>query len=71
MRHTLIRIILSLVAVYDIYLEQMDVKIAVYDMYLEQMDVKTAFLHNDLQEDIVMAQPKGFIDSKISDWCVC
>ena len=34
----------------------------VYDLELEQMDVKTTFLHGDLDETIYMRQPKGFID---------
>ncbi|KAH9754237.1 hypothetical protein KPL71_015385 [Citrus sinensis] len=55
-RHTSIRIILSLVAVYD--------------MHLEQLDVKTAFLHGDLQEEIVMSQPGGFVNTQHPDW-VC
>ncbi|KAH9648039.1 Integrase catalytic domain-containing protein [Citrus sinensis] len=46
-RHASIRIILALVAVQN--------------MYLEQMDVKTAFLHGELQEEIVMQQPKWFM----------
>ncbi|KAH9728536.1 hypothetical protein KPL70_009073 [Citrus sinensis] len=55
-RHTSIRIILSLVAVYD--------------MHLEQLDVKTTFLHGDLQEEIVMSQPEGFVNAQHPDW-VC
>ncbi|KAH9646639.1 hypothetical protein KPL70_024932 [Citrus sinensis] len=55
-RHASIRIILSLVAVNN--------------MHLEQMDVKTAFLHGELQEYIVMAQPEGFTDKSKADW-VC
>ena len=55
-RHTSIRIILSLVAVYD--------------MHFEQLDVKTTFLHSDLQEEIVMSQPEVFMDIKHPDW-VC
>ena len=46
-RHTSIRILLALVAIYD--------------LELEQLDVKTAFLHGDLDEDIYMEQPEGFV----------
>lgn len=45
-RHTSIRILLALVASYD--------------LELEQLDVKTAFLHGDLEEVIYMEQPEGF-----------
>ncbi|KAH9706020.1 Integrase catalytic domain-containing protein [Citrus sinensis] len=55
-RHASIRIILALVAVQD--------------MHLEQMDVKTTFLHGELQEEIVIQQPKGYVTSGKED-CVC
>ena len=55
-RHAFIRIILSLVVVNN--------------MHLEQMDVKTTFLHWELQEYIVMAQPEGFTDKLKVNW-VC
>ena len=30
------------------------------DLEIEQLDVKTTFLHEDLEEEIYMEQPKGF-----------
>jgi len=45
-RHTSIRVLLALVATFD--------------MELEQLDVKTTFLHGKSEEDILMKQPKGF-----------
>ena len=34
--------------------------IAHFDLELHQMDVKTAFLNGNLDEDIYMEQPEGF-----------
>ena len=45
-KHSSIRILLALVAQFD--------------LELVQLDVKTAFLHGDLEEEIYMSQPEGF-----------
>ena len=34
--------------------------VAHYDLELHQMDVKTTFLNEDLEKNVYMAQPKGF-----------
>jgi hypothetical protein len=35
--------------------------VAMHDLELEQLDVKIVFLHSDLEEEIYMDQPEGFI----------
>ena len=35
--------------------------VVAFDMKIEQMDLKTTFLHGDLEEEIYMKQPEGFI----------
>ena len=35
--------------------------VAHYDLELHQMDVKIAFLNEDLEENVYMTQPKGFV----------
>jgi hypothetical protein len=34
--------------------------VAVEDLHIEQLDVKTNFLHGDLEEDIYIHQPQGY-----------
>ena len=55
-KHSSIRILLALVAQYD--------------LELVQLDVKTAFLHGDLEEEIYMTQPDGFKVADKENW-VC
>jgi hypothetical protein len=44
--------------------------VAHYDLKLYQIDVKTAFLNGDLLENVYMAQPKGFtVKGKEHIWC--
>jgi hypothetical protein len=35
--------------------------VAAFDLEMEEMDVKSTFLHGDLEEEIYMKQPKGFV----------
>jgi hypothetical protein len=41
----------------------MMVLVAHFDLELHQMDVKTTFLNEELVENVFMAQPKGFVVS--------
>jgi hypothetical protein len=35
--------------------------VAAFDLKIEQMDLKIVFLHGDLEEEIYMKQPEGFV----------
>lgn len=35
--------------------------VTIEDLHIEQLDVKTAFLYGDLEENIYLMQPQGFI----------
>ena len=37
--------------------------VALLDLELERLDVKMTFLHGDLDEDIYMEQPEGFVQN--------
>ena len=56
MKHSSIRILLALVAQYD--------------LELAHLDVKTAFLHGELKEEIYMTQPDGYRVAGKENW-VC
>ena len=43
---------------------------AAFDFEIEKMDVKTTFLHGDLEEEIYMKQPEGFM-VKVKKELVC
>ena len=44
--------------------------VASLDLELEQLDVKSVFLHDDLEEEIYMVQPEGFV-AKGKEHMVC
>ena len=55
-KHTTIRVILAIATEPD--------------LSVHQLDVKTAFLNEDLEEEIFMKQPEGFVDEAHPEW-VC
>ncbi|KAM0996802.1 hypothetical protein ACFX2C_006762 [Malus domestica] len=53
-RHTTVRLIISIAAQNK--------------WELRQLDIKSAFLHGDLEEEVYMKQPQGFVDSTHPDF---
>ena len=43
--------------------------VAMEELYFEQFNVKTAFLHGDIDEEIYMHQPEGFLEERKKIWC--
>jgi hypothetical protein len=41
---------------------------AYFDYEIWQMDVKTAFLNGNIEEELYMVQPEGFVDPKDASW---
>jgi hypothetical protein len=41
--------------------------VAFHDYEIWQMDVKTAFLNGNIDEQLYMMQPEGFVDPKDAD----
>ena len=44
--------------------------VALHNWEVHQMDVKSAFLHGDLQEEIYMEQPPGYVQDNSSLVCL-
>jgi len=44
--------------------------VALFNLELEQLDVKTTFRHGDLEEQIYMKRPEGFVVEGKQDY-VC